>query len=65
MLGTAEFKRMKPGVIFINVGRGNTVDEQALIAALQDGTIAYAGLDVFAIEPLPASSPLLRCRTWC
>jgi len=59
MLGMAEFKRMKPGVIFINVGRGNTVDEQALIAALQDGTIAYAGLDVFAIEPLPSSNPLL------
>jgi phosphoglycerate dehydrogenase-like enzyme len=60
MLGAAEFKRMKPGAMFINVGRGNTVDEQALIAALQDGTIAYAGLDVFAIEPLPASSPLLQ-----
>jgi phosphoglycerate dehydrogenase-like enzyme len=60
MLGAAEFKRMKPGVIFINVGRGNTVDEQALIAALQDGTIAYAGLDVFAVEPLPAASPLLK-----
>ena len=51
---------MKPGAIFINVGRGNTVDEPAMIEALQTGTLAYAGLDVFALEPLPVSSPLLQ-----
>jgi phosphoglycerate dehydrogenase-like enzyme len=49
---------MKPSAIFINCGRGNTVDEQALIAALQEGRIAGAGLDVFAIEPLPRGNPL-------
>jgi lactate dehydrogenase-like 2-hydroxyacid dehydrogenase len=40
-----------PNGVLINVGRGTTVDEPALIAALQDGTIAAAGLDVFAAEP--------------
>jgi phosphoglycerate dehydrogenase-like enzyme len=59
MLGAAEFKRMKPGAMFVNVGRGNTVDEPALIQALRDGTIAYAGLDVFSVEPLPSTSPFL------
>ena len=43
---------------FYNVGRGGTVDEPALIDALRGGTIAGAALDVFAVEPLPAESPL-------
>jgi phosphoglycerate dehydrogenase-like enzyme len=60
LLGAPQFALMKPDSIFINVGRGNTVDESALIQALQDGTIAYAGLDVYSVEPLPASSPLLQ-----
>jgi phosphoglycerate dehydrogenase-like enzyme len=49
---------MKPGAYFIDVGRGETVDEEALIEVLRDGRIAGAGLDVFATEPLPAQSPL-------
>jgi phosphoglycerate dehydrogenase-like enzyme len=59
MLGDRELRLLKPTAVFINTGRGNTVDEQALISALQDRRIAGAGLDVFAIEPLPRSSPLL------
>ena len=52
------FAIMKPDAYFINVGRGGTVDEDALIEALCAGEIAGAGLDVFEQEPLPADSPL-------
>jgi len=50
---------MKSTAYLINTGRGSLVDEPALVAVLRDGQIAGAGLDVFAGEPLPASSPLL------
>lgn len=49
---------MKPGSIFLNVGRGKTVNQKDLIAALRQGPIAGAMLDVFAEEPLPPDSPL-------
>jgi phosphoglycerate dehydrogenase-like enzyme len=49
---------MKPSAFIYNFGRGAVIDEQALIAALQKGVIAGAGLDVFEQEPLPADSPL-------
>lgn len=54
------FRAMKRTAFFINVGRGKTVDERALIAALEQGWIAGAGLDVFEKEPLPPESPLWR-----
>ncbi|SDQ60833.1 gluconate 2-dehydrogenase [Paraburkholderia fungorum] len=60
MIGAAEFKAMKTSAILINASRGATVDEAALIEALQNGTIHGAGLDVFDTEPLPADSPLLK-----
>jgi phosphoglycerate dehydrogenase-like enzyme len=56
----AAFAAMRREAIFVNIGRGATVDETALIAALEAGSIAGAALDVFDVEPLPADSPLWR-----
>jgi D-3-phosphoglycerate dehydrogenase len=50
-IGPAQFKKMKKGVILVNCARGGTVDEKALLAALNDGTVYAAGLDVFEKEP--------------
>jgi len=58
MLDTAAIAAMRPGCAFVNIGRGNTVDELAMIDALKSGHIGFAALDVATIEPLPANSPL-------
>lgn len=58
MVGAACFARMKPTACYISVGRGGTTDQPALVEALRNGTIAYAGLDVTTPEPLPPDSPL-------
>lgn len=58
MIDAKAFAAMKAGVAFINIGRGQTVVEPELIAALRSGKVAFAGLDVAAIEPLPTASPL-------
>ena len=52
LIDAAALAAMKPSGIFINIARGDVVDEDALIAALQSGQIAGAGLDVFAKEPI-------------
>ncbi|MGH2631016.1 MAG: D-2-hydroxyacid dehydrogenase [Actinomycetota bacterium] len=58
LFDAAAFDAMPPTARFYNVGRGATVDEQALIEALRTGSIGGAALDVFATEPLPDDSPL-------
>ena len=60
MLTEKHFRMMKPTALFINTGRGATVDEAALIKALQEGWIAGAGLDVLETEPPKPDNPLLK-----
>jgi D-3-phosphoglycerate dehydrogenase / 2-oxoglutarate reductase len=62
MLGEKEFSRMKRTALFINTGRGATVDETALVTALQQGWIAGAALDVLEVEPPRQDNPLLQMR---
>jgi phosphoglycerate dehydrogenase-like enzyme len=57
LIDAAALKALKHGVVFIHVARGGIVNEPALLAALKDGTIAYAAIDVFETEPLPQDSP--------
>ena len=60
LVGKAEFAAMKPDALFINVGRGETVDQEALVDALSAGRIRGAGLDVMTPEPLPTDHPLWK-----
>lgn len=58
MLDADVFGAMKRGAVFVNVGRGETVDQHDLVEALRSGRVGAAGLDVFEDEPLPDTSPL-------
>ena len=58
MLNAAAFKAIRPGSAFVNIARGQILDEQALIEGLRSGHIGFAALDVAAVEPLPRDSPL-------
>jgi phosphoglycerate dehydrogenase-like enzyme len=60
MVDAAALEALKPSAVFVNVGRGSTVDEDALVRALERGKIRGAALDVFETEPLPAGHPLYR-----
>jgi phosphoglycerate dehydrogenase-like enzyme len=60
MFGRREFQQMKRDSVFINIGRGAIVKLDDLVAALEAGEIAGAGLDVFEIEPLPQEHPLWK-----
>ncbi len=58
LFGAAEFAAMRPGSIFVNVGRGSAVDEEALVGALGSGQLRAAVIDVVVAEPLAEDSPL-------
>jgi len=63
LIGARELGLMKPGAHLVNTSRGPIVDEAALVAALREGRLAGAGLDVFDEEPLPATHPLRQLPT--
>src|SRR5262245_53934461 len=59
LLGPDALAAMKHDAVLVNTSRGPIIDEPALVEALRDGRLAAAGLDVFAVEPVPPDNPLL------
>ena len=64
-LSEAEFDKMKDGVVLINAARGGTVDEDALLKALESGKVSAAGLDVFENEPTPREDLINHPQVSC
>lgn len=62
LVGSGELKLMKKSAIILNLGRGGIIDEEALISALEQGTIAGAGTDVLTKEPMLPDSPYMRVK---
>ncbi|MDC8003986.1 D-2-hydroxyacid dehydrogenase [Aureisphaera galaxeae] len=60
VIGKSELGQMKPGAALINAARGGVIDEVALLDALEDGKLSFAGLDVFEAEPTPAIKVLMN-----
>ena len=60
ILDRAAFAAVKPGAVLVNIGRGGTIDHEAMLEALNDGRLAGAGLDVTEPEPLPEGHPLWK-----
>ena len=65
MLGAAAFEKMKTGVRIVCAARGGVIDEASLLAALNSGKVAFAGLDVFAVEPPGASELAVHPHVIC
>ncbi|GIT53424.1 MAG: hypothetical protein Ct9H300mP16_05840 [Pseudomonadota bacterium] len=64
MINRTRLEQMKPGTILINTGRGELVDEAALVEALSSEHLKAAGLDVYCTEPLPLHPRWWLSRTW-
>jgi len=59
-VGTRQLSLMKPTALLVNTSRGPIVDVDALVAALESGTIGGAAIDVYDVEPLPPDAPIRR-----
>lgn len=65
VFGTTEFNKMKDGVRIVNAARGGVIDEDALLAALDSGKVAFAALDVYDNEPNPRTDLINHAKIAC